>query len=108
VQIYYERELRPAEKRHAPWVERVTGQVHAAYGALEAEFRRRPPAAGAAIDQAGITTAVAWRFTRETVPDVVSPERCPTIAAYSAAAETLAEFKAAEHGLGTYPVHEGG
>lgn len=108
VQIYYERELRPAEKRHAPWVERVTGQVHAAYGALEAELRRRLPAAGAAIDQAGITTAVAWRFTRETVPDVVPADQYPTLAAFSAAAEALPEFRAADHGLGTYPVREGG
>jgi hypothetical protein len=27
VQIVYERKLRPVEKQHAPWVERVTGQL---------------------------------------------------------------------------------
>ena len=50
VQIVYERNLRPAEKPHEPWVERVTGQLLAACGALESELRQRalpptPPAA---------------------------------------------------------------
>ena len=34
VQIIYEHNLRPAEKRHQPWVSRVTGQLLAAYAAL--------------------------------------------------------------------------
>ena len=38
VQIYYERELRPAEKMHEPWMTRITGQLLAAYDALEAEL----------------------------------------------------------------------
>jgi glutathione S-transferase len=37
VQIIYERQLRPAEKLHEPWVTRVTGQLLAAYAALESE-----------------------------------------------------------------------
>ncbi len=38
VQIIYERQLRPAEKLHEPWVARVTGQLLAAYEALESEI----------------------------------------------------------------------
>src|SRR5450756_832401 len=42
VQIIYERNLRQVEKLHQPWVTRVTGQLLAAYGALESELQRRP------------------------------------------------------------------
>lgn len=38
VQIVYERKLRPPEKQHAPWVDRVRGQLAAAYAGLEAEI----------------------------------------------------------------------
>jgi glutathione S-transferase len=41
VQIYYERNLRPPEKLHEPWMTRVVGQLLAAYGALE-EFKAAP------------------------------------------------------------------
>ncbi len=34
VQIVYERSLRPAHKQHAPWVDRITGQMLAALDAL--------------------------------------------------------------------------
>ena len=42
VQIVYERGVRPAEKLHQPWVDRVTGQLLAACGALETELARQP------------------------------------------------------------------
>jgi glutathione S-transferase len=38
VQRHYERMLRPAEKRHEPWVDRVTGQLTAGLSALDAEL----------------------------------------------------------------------
>ena len=41
IQIIYERQLRPAAKLHEPWVTRVTGQLLAAYGALESESCRQ-------------------------------------------------------------------
>ena len=34
VQIVYERNLRPAEKQHEPWVDRVSGQLSSAYALL--------------------------------------------------------------------------
>ena len=95
VQIVYEQQLRPAVRQHAPWLERVTCQLAAAYSELEAELARRPLAAdAAAITQAGVTTAVAWGFTQLMLPGVVSPDDCPAIAAHAAAAERLAEFSA--------------
>lgn len=105
VQIVYERGLRPAEKQHAPWVARVTGQVLAAYDALDREIARRPPGVTlATIDQAGVSTAVAWHFTQQMIPDVVPAARYPQLAAYSAMAEALPPFAAAPHGDGTVSV----
>src|SRR3954469_25119637 len=41
VQIVYERNLRPKEAQHEPWIDRVTGQLVAAYSALEKEVQIR-------------------------------------------------------------------
>ena len=35
VQFVYEQALRPSDKQHEPWVERVLSQLEGAYGALE-------------------------------------------------------------------------
>ncbi|WP_349744664.1 glutathione S-transferase family protein [Roseateles cavernae] len=103
VQIVYERALRPSEKQHAPWVERIQAQARAAYGALEAELARQPlPAPDSAMDQAGLTTAVVWHFTRELVPELAPAADFPVLTAYSAAAERLPAFIAAPHGDATY------
>lgn len=103
IQIVYEHALRPAEKVHAPWLERVTGQLRAAYDGLEAEVRRAPPAVTrTTIDQGGVTAAVAWEFTRQMLPDVVAGTAYPALRDFSAAAEALPEFAAAPHGAGTY------
>jgi len=103
VQIIYERNLRPAEKLHQPWVSRVTGQLLAAYNALESEVLRKPLAiADEPIDQAGITAAVAWHFTQMTLPEVVPELDFAALQRFSAKAEQLPEFAAAPHGSGTY------
>ncbi len=58
VQIVYEHGLRPAEKVHAPWLGRVTGQMQAAFGELEqALAARMPPQRSAELDQVGVTLA---------------------------------------------------
>jgi len=103
VQIVYERGLRPPEKLHEPWVVRVTGQLLSAYAALEAELERNPidPVASG-LRQAGVTVAVAWHFTQQMIPELVSPLTFPRLVALSAAAEALAVFKAAPHGEGTF------
>jgi glutathione S-transferase len=103
VQIIYERNLRPPEKLHEPWVARVTGQLLAAYGALEAELLRRPLSLDSGmINQAGVTTAVAWHFTQMMLPEVVNASRYPNLREFSFRAELLAEFRSAPHGAGTY------
>lgn len=101
VQIIYERKLRPAEKLHQPWISRVSGQLLAAYGALEAELERAPLAVTSdSIDQAGISTAVAWHFTQMMLPDVVNGADFPALRTFSALAEHLPAFAAAPHGDG--------
>ncbi len=103
VQIVYERNLRPPEKMHEPWVLRLSGQLLAAYGALETDVSQRPLAASSdGIDQAGVTTAVAWRFTQMMLPEVVNAAAYPALSGFSARAELLAEFQAAPHGASTY------
>ena len=103
VQIVYERNLRPVEKQHQPWLSRVTEQLLAAYAALESELQRLPLAvASESIDQAGVTTAVAWYFTQAMLPEVVSAASYPVLRDYSARAERLHEFLAAPHGASTY------
>jgi glutathione S-transferase len=93
VQIVYEHNLRPAEKRHAPWLDRVTGQLQAAYQSLEAEVAGADPwlFEGRPL-QADVSAAVAWRFTAEMLPGVVSG--APALAALSARAETTPAFSA--------------
>ncbi len=97
VQIIYERTLRPAEKQHEPWVERVTGQLMEAYGALESEVARKPLSLQP-IDQAGITTAVIWHYTHMTLSELVQATAFPLLQRFSVQAEQLPEFRAAPHG----------
>jgi len=98
VQMVYERNLRPVEKQHEPWLTRVQGQMLAAFGELENEVRRHPLSlASNAIDQAAVTTAVVWHFTQHMLPEVVVAGGYPTLAAFSATAEKLPAFIAYPH-----------
>jgi glutathione S-transferase len=99
VQVFYENRLRPAEKLHRPWVDRVLGQLTAAYGLLETQVAGAGTGwlLGGRITQADVTVAVAWRFTDFIIAlckdlTVVTPERYPALAALSARAEDLPEF----------------
>lgn len=93
VQIVYERNLRPLEKQHQPWIDRVQGQLEAAYRLLDHEvgdtrrwlFGDRPL-------QADITSAVAWRFTQNVLPGLVLEGLHPSLAALSARAEQTEAF----------------
>jgi len=93
VQIVYERQLRPAEKLHQPWVDRVSGQLLAAYAELEADLARTPLAVEPGrIDFTGVTVAVGWAFTQMMLPEIVPAAGHPQLQAYSARAEQLPEF----------------
>ncbi|MGK5002826.1 glutathione S-transferase [Janthinobacterium sp. LB2P70] len=95
VQIVYERKLRPLDKQHAPWLERVSMQLHAAWNLLEQECARLPlPGETGTIDQAGVTIAVGWSFAQLETPDIVKPADYPAIHAYTRSVETLPAFLA--------------
>jgi glutathione S-transferase len=93
VQIVYERNLRPKEKQHQPWIDRITGQLLAAYALLEAEiagtggwlFGDRPL-------QADVSAVVAWRFTQSTLADIVVASSHPSLSKMSVWAESTSEF----------------
>ncbi|TDX61992.1 glutathione S-transferase [Methylosinus sp. sav-2] len=97
VQLVYESK-RPDERRHAPWVERVEGQLLAAYRLLEKEVAEAQESFlfGARLLQADITTAVAWRFSRFVLADRLDPADYPALANFSLRAEALPEFIAAD------------
>lgn len=94
-QIVYERGLRPAEKRHEPWIERVTGQLNAAYAELDTELAHRTLDTGeAGLNQASISVGVAWTFTQFLLPEVVPAAGFPHLVAHAAALEALPVFQA--------------
>lgn len=92
VQLYYERNLRPADIQYQPWVERVESQLAAAFTALETELDTHHLPTDGSLAQDGISLAVAWSFTALVVPDQIDNDRYPRIAQYTAYAESLEAF----------------
>lgn len=91
VQIVYERRLRPQEKQHQPWLDRIQLQLHGAWAQLEASLREEAPDC---LSIAGITIAVAWSFAQQMVPDVMAASDYPAVAALTALAEQQPVFLA--------------
>jgi len=94
VQIVYERQLRPPEKQHQPWLDRIGLQLLSACDALEAAAAQAHPwLLGERLSQADVSVAVAWRFVQFTVADLIPADACPALSAWSARAESLPEFR---------------
>jgi glutathione S-transferase len=94
VQIVYERNLRPAEKQHELWIDRVSTQLLAAYAELEADMPLSTlPLDGGRLGQAGVAIAVAWRFTQMMVPKTVAAAEHPNLQSFSAFAEQTPAFE---------------
>jgi glutathione S-transferase len=93
VQIVYELNVRPADKVHAPWLDRVDRQMRAAFQALDAEIARHPLAADEpGLTQAGLDAAIAWRFMQIKQETPIADVDCPALAAFSARVEALPVF----------------
>ena len=93
VQILYERDNRPEDKRHAPWLARVTEQANAGFAALEpTAAKARPWAMGERFNAADVALACAWRFSQYYDSREIPASRYPALVAYSARAEALPEF----------------
>ena len=91
VALHYEHELRPPERRHPPWIERVGGQLRAALDGLAEETGDWP---GEAPGMADINAAVAWRFTQLKMPAEVPAGDWPRLAGFSRQAEQHPAFRA--------------
>lgn len=88
VQHVYEHRLRPEDKWHQPWVNRVTQQLLADCTlwnvALEGREAKR--------DQVAITSAVVWSFIQLMVPHVVHANDFPNLQAHAQRMEAMPEF----------------
>jgi glutathione S-transferase len=94
-QLIYERNLRPVEKQHEPWLQRVTGQLLAACEALETILAQHPHnVQSGALTQSAITSAIAWQFINSMLPALVTVAAHPELQRLSTAAESLPEFLA--------------
>ncbi|WP_426074895.1 glutathione S-transferase [Janthinobacterium sp. DSP2-3-3] len=89
VQIVYERRLRPQEKQHQAWLDRVQVQLQGAWRQLEVSVREETPDC---LSVAGISIAVAWSFTQQMVPDALEAGDYPAVASLTALAEQQAAF----------------
>lgn len=95
VQAVYEYKLRPAEKQHQPWLDRVHQQLNEALALLEQEAKNAHPwLFGDRPLQADITSAVAFRFACEMLPAYIRTESYPALTKYAAQAEASAAFLA--------------
>lgn len=101
VQIVYERALRPPEKQHQPWVDRITGQMHAGFAALDHALAGRAlPETEADLTQGTLTAAVVWTFARDLLAQPLAGTDRPALDTLAAAAEAMPAFRAAPHGAG--------
>jgi glutathione S-transferase len=92
VQIVYERNLRPATAQFEPWMERVRGQMLAAFAGLEHELQTRPGLFQEPRSQTSITAAVVWQFTRSMLAALVPAAQYPGLSALSERMERRPEF----------------
>ena len=97
VQIIYEKEQRPAELQHAPWIGRLEQQLTSAAGLMEASVEVAVEGGndwlgGTEPTQADITTAVAWNFLQRKSSITVAPASHPYIVDYCDRAEALPAF----------------
>lgn len=92
VQIVYERQLRPPEKQHEPWIERVSGQLRRAYAVLEARMDSAPLSGPLMQDR--LTLGVAWAFTQMMLPQMLAPGEYPRLQSLSEQLEQHPAFMA--------------
>ena len=92
----YEREFRPADKRHQPWLDRRLQQMHGGLAELETRVARRATAqwlVGERMTQADITLTCCQKLIADAVP--LAPDApYPLLRARAARCELLPEFAA--------------
>lgn len=91
VQNVYEHNLRPAEKQHGSWIERITIQLLAACKEWNALLEARP--VSDFPDQVAVTSTVVWTFIQSMIPQVVNAADFRKIQAIADLFEAQAAFK---------------
>jgi glutathione S-transferase len=92
----YEQAFRPAERRHAPWVQRCREQMHGALDQIErycATVADSSRLLGEALRQPDITLTCATTFVRESLRLTDLAARCPKLTARVDRCEARAEFQ---------------
>lgn len=93
-QIIYERNLRPKAMQYEPWLERVQGQLLAAYGALEREVVASPDVFSDLGQHPAIAAAVSWGFTQSMLAPIIPEASHPALVELANRAEQTAPFLA--------------
>ncbi len=92
----YEEVMRPAERRHPPWSERLRLQMHGALGELERHCERRADdwLIGDALSQADITCTCVYTFLHGARPGEGVAQRYRALGRIADRCEALEPFKA--------------
>jgi glutathione S-transferase len=93
----YETVFRPAEKRHAPWTERCSTQMHAALTELERACQARAGQwlLGSRLTQADVTATCVYTFLNDALA-VARSSTYPGLVALAERCEALPEFRASK------------
>ena len=94
IQLVFERNFRPAAKRHAPWTDRCRAQMEGALDALDRQCAAaggRDWLVGNTLSQADITLACFFTYLRDAVP--LEPARWPNLRERVARCEALPVFE---------------
>ncbi len=92
VQWVYEKNLRPQDAQYAPWLERVEGQIKAAFEGLETQLEKYPQLLSEPASQACISAAIAWGFAQELCAPLVASYDCPVLENLAQAMEQTEAF----------------
>jgi glutathione S-transferase len=92
VAAIYETKRRPEDKRHQPWLERLTLQASNGLAHLNSAAEGRQFLHGDRYSLADIYAAVSYEFTAIGYPDLVANDRYPALAALSARCSALPAF----------------
>lgn len=95
VALVSEFKLRPLQKQHALWDDRVRGQFHGACAELDQALAAAPlPMEEGTLTQAGVSSAGACSFTQLVLPGTLAASACHALAAHAQRAEALPVFQA--------------
>jgi glutathione S-transferase len=91
-QYIYERNLRPTQFQFEPWLDRVAGQLRAAFAALEQEVATHAAAFARDRSHATIAAGIAWQFAQSMLASLLPAADHPALGALSERLERTPPF----------------